>query len=61
MFFNSRKNYFFISLKFKLLRLASPSRFFWPNGVKLSLCNRVCNGLTVNGILWTWFKWATFL
>ena len=51
MFFNSRKNYFFISLKFKLLRLASPSRFFWPNGVKLSLCNRVCNGLTVNGVL----------
>ena len=49
-FFYSRKNSFCISLKFKLLRWASPYRMFWPNGVNMSLCSRVCNGLMVNGV-----------
>ena len=50
MFLNSRKNVFCISLKFKLLRLASPSRIFWSNGGNLLLFSRLCNGLTVNGV-----------
>ena len=29
--------------------------------MKLILFSRVCNKLTVNGIPWAWFRWATFL
>ena len=43
------------------MRLASPSSIFLPNGAKLLLFSRVCNGLTVNAVPWDWFRRTTFL
>ena len=66
-FFNSRKKYFCISLKFKLLRLASPSRIFCR-------MKRSCPCVVGSVMGWRWmvflalglngrrfFEWSAFL